>query len=319
MSYLGVDIGDFIEVKGPRGTTILQVWPLPPGDKDEDIIRIDGLVREAIGVSVGDAVEVRKATNVQPASKVVLAPTEPIRFSRDFVDYVKEHLIRKPVTRGEIIIIPLFGGEVRLVVAYTEPGVNVYVAEASELTIREEPIEPTGSREVLESIVAQVLRSLGFQVWVNRRMPARRGAPIEVDVWAEKRAGGSKFKVYVSCKNWNRDVDRSVVDEEFGRVFNLQEVPHLRVLVVKSMTKPAKEVADADGFYVIELGEKATDTNLDKVYTYIYKALSDLFTAIAPPQLQEIAKRVEETAKELNRIAQQLQELLKSYSRGSLA
>ncbi len=39
-------------------------------------------------------------------------------------------------------------------------------------------------------------------------------------------------------------------------MFNLQEVPHLRILIVKSMTQPAREVAEADGFFVIELGER---------------------------------------------------------------
>ncbi|AEM38498.1 hypothetical protein Pyrfu_0629 [Pyrolobus fumarii 1A] len=169
------------------------------------------------------------------------------------------------------------------------------------------------AREDLEHVVARALRALGFQVWVNVRKAARRGAAIEVDVWAEKRISDTRFKVYVSCKNWNRDVDRSVVDEEFGRVFNLQEVPHLRILVVKSMSRPAKEVAEADGFFVIEVGEKATRSNADEVYKLIYKRLSDIFTSIAPPQLLEIAKRVGETAKELNKIAKELAKLSQSY------
>jgi len=141
--------------------------------------------------------------------------------------------------------------------------------------------------------------------------PAKKGASIEVDVRAEKRVGDARFRVYVSCKNWDKDVDSSIVNEEFGRVLNLQEVPHLRILVVKSMTKPAKEVAEADGFFVIELGDKAAESNAKEVCEDVYKRLSDIFTGIAPPQLIEIARRVEETAKELSRIAQRLAELSK--------
>ncbi len=96
-------------------------------------------------------------------------------------------------------------------------------------------------------------------------------------------------------------------------MFNLQEVPHLRILVVKSMSRPAKEVAEADGFFVIELGEKATEANAEEIYSIIYRKLSDLFTGIAPPQLLEIAKRVGEMANELNRIAQELAKLSQSY------
>jgi len=170
---------------------------------------------------------------------------------------------------------------------------------------------PVRTRDVLESIVAQALKALGFEVQTDVYRPAKKGANIEVDVWAEKRVGDARFRVYVSCKNWDRDVDSSIVNEEFGRVLNLQEVPHLRILVVKSMTKPAKEVAEADGFFVIELGDKATELNAKDVCENVYKRLSDIFTGIAPPQLIEIARRVKETAEELSRIAQRLVELSK--------
>ena len=97
---------------------------------------------------------------------------------------------------------------------------------------------------------------------------------MEVDVWAEKRVGGTRFKIHVLCKNWDRDVDESVVDEEFGRVFNLQEVPRSRIPVVKSMSRPAKEVAEADGLFVIEIGEKAARANANEIYKLVYKKLS---------------------------------------------
>jgi len=139
MRKLGVEVGDFIEIEGPKGVAVAQVWPLPPDD-NPDIIRIDGFIREAIGASVGDTVTVRKAVNVQPATKVVLAPTEPIRFSRDFVDYVKEFLLRKPVTRGETIIIPVLGTGLRLVVVATQPSQFVYITDQTQLEIREEPV-----------------------------------------------------------------------------------------------------------------------------------------------------------------------------------
>ncbi len=139
MSELGVGTGDFIEIEGPRGTTVAQVWPAYPEDEGKNIIRIDGLMREAIGAGVGDRVTVRKA-QVEPATKVVLAPTEPIRFGADFVDYVKQFLARKPVRRGETIIIPLFGTGIRLVVTSTQPAQQVYVTEDTEVTISEKPV-----------------------------------------------------------------------------------------------------------------------------------------------------------------------------------
>ena len=140
MAKLGVEVGDFIEIEGPKGVAVAQVWPLTPDD-DPNLIRIDGFIREAIGASVGETVTVRKAANVQPATRVVLAPTEPIRFSRDFVDYVKEFLLRKPVTRGETIIVPVLGTGLRLVVVATQPSQFVYITDQTKLEIREEPVK----------------------------------------------------------------------------------------------------------------------------------------------------------------------------------
>jgi hypothetical protein len=135
------------------------------------------------------------------------------------------------------------------------------------------------SREVLEGVVARVLRDLGFNVQTNVRLPAR-GGEVEVDVWAFKSVGGSQFRVYVSCKNWDRDVDRHVVDQEFGRVLQLDYMPHLRVLVVRSLTEPARKAALDDGFFVVELGEKASTENSQEVYELVYGKLKEIFIGI---------------------------------------
>ncbi len=145
MAKLGVTTGDFVEIEGPQGTVIAQVWPAYPSDEDKDIIRIDGLLRSSIGVGVGDVVTVRKVS-LEPATRVVLAPTEPIRFGPDFPDYVKQLLLRKPVSRGEVVVVPIFGMALRLVVVATQPSQRVYVTEATHVEIRAEPV----SLEVIE-------------------------------------------------------------------------------------------------------------------------------------------------------------------------
>lgn len=109
-------------------------------------------------------------------------------------------------------------------------------------------------RDLLEGVVADVLRELGFRVWVDVERPTRAGGRMEVDVWAE---GASRVRVYVSCKNWKRNVDRRVVDEEVGRLANLRDQPHVKVLVVRGLNDQAREAALANGFLVVELGEKA--------------------------------------------------------------
>jgi hypothetical protein len=165
------------------------------------------------------------------------------------------------------------------------------------------------SREVLEGVVARVLRDLGFSVQTNVRLPAR-GGEVEVDVWAFKSVGGSQFRVYVSCKNWDRDVDRHVVDQEFGRILQLDYMPHLRVLVVRSLTEPARKAALDDGFIVIELGRKAEAENSREVYEIVYKAFNELFTAIAPPRLREIAEKLAGIREDLRRVEEEITRLL---------
>ncbi|ADI32436.1 CDC48 family AAA ATPase [Staphylothermus hellenicus] len=145
MARLGVVTGDFVEIIGPRGSIIAQVWPAYPEDEDKDIIRMDGYLRRAIGASVGDIVSVKK-TSVEPATKVVLAPTEPVRFGPDFVEYVRQFLIRKPISRGEEIVIPIFGMSLKFIVIATQPGYRVYVTDETEIQIRSEPVK----EEVIE-------------------------------------------------------------------------------------------------------------------------------------------------------------------------
>jgi hypothetical protein len=41
----------------------------------------------------------------------------------------------------------------------------------------------------------------------------------------------------------------------------------------------------ADGFMVVEVGEKAHDGNVDKIYSRVYYKLDRLFTGVAPRRL----------------------------------
>ena len=178
-------------------------------------------------------------------------------------------------------------------------------SERVENLIRAKP-----SREVLEGIVASVLEDLGFRVSTNVRLEARRGSPIEVDVWAQRMIGRTRFSIYVSCKNWDRAVDRSVVDEEAGRVINLRDIPQLKVLIARELTEPAREAAEADGFMVVELGRKADAENSREIYEIVYRAFNELFTAIAPPRLREIAEKLAEIREDLRRVEEEISRLL---------
>jgi transitional endoplasmic reticulum ATPase len=147
MKELGVDTGDFVEIEGRTGSVLAQVWPSYPEDEDKDIIRIDGTMRKAIGVSVGEAVTVRKA-EASPATKVVLAPTGiEGKLRPEYAEYIesvlREELVGKPLKRGEAITVPLpfFGAELTFVVTNTQPTTNVFVNSTTEIQVREEPVK----------------------------------------------------------------------------------------------------------------------------------------------------------------------------------
>jgi hypothetical protein len=184
---------------------------------------------------------------------------------------------------------------------------GVKEVKAVEARVREVEVVPSKyagvkpSREILEGIVAEALKNLGFTVQTDVKLPAK-GGDIEVDVWGVKSIGGAQFRVYVSCKNWDKDVDRTVVDHEFGRVLQLYQLPHLRILVVKSLTEPARKAAFDDGFFVIELGEKASTENAQEIYDIVYNKLKEIFIGIAPEKIMKAIERLKEAMKLLEEV-----------------
>ena len=136
---LGVNSGDVIALKGKK-TTLALVWPAYPADEGRGIIRIDGILRQNAGVGIGDKVIVEKA-NVKQANKVVLAPKERIRSTRTFADYVKQKLLGKPIMKGDILPIGVFGQAIPLVVTQVNPAGGVIVNEGTDLQIRDEPVK----------------------------------------------------------------------------------------------------------------------------------------------------------------------------------
>jgi len=144
MKKLGLETGDFIEIEGRKGSVLAQVWPAYPEDEDKDIIRIDGIMRKSIGVSVGESVVIRKA-EASPATKIVLAPVENVRLfpeiAESIASYLKEELEGKPLRRGESVQVALFpfGEEITMVVVSTQPTANVYVTPSTQIVVKEEP------------------------------------------------------------------------------------------------------------------------------------------------------------------------------------
>ncbi|MBS7644032.1 CDC48 family AAA ATPase [Candidatus Bathyarchaeota archaeon] len=138
---LDVSIGDFVEIEGKQRTLGI-VWPAYPEDEGLDLVRIDGTLRQNAGLTLGDVAIIRKA-KVEPASEVVLSPTELIRTSPEFGDYVKYEILGRPLTRGNIIDIPILGRALRLVVTRVAPANAVVVTENTNVKVTTEPVSET--------------------------------------------------------------------------------------------------------------------------------------------------------------------------------
>lgn len=170
-------------------------------------------------------------------------------------------------------------------------------------------IDYTGpaSRELLESITANALDSLGYSTETNVNRITREGPKAEVDVWAKNPR--ENFSIYVSCKNWDSKVGRPTVDEEVGRVINLRKVPQLRILVVGNLTEDAKKAIEASGFLAITLGEQADEENTEEIYREIHTQLTETLLAIAPPRVEEIADRAETLSQELGKLSDDIRHI----------
>src|SRR3984893_1194524 len=125
MDALDASTGDVIEVKGKR-RTVAKCLPLYPSDERKGLLRIDGLVRNNAGVAIGDMVIVKKV-KAPVAEKVVVAPLE----ATPPVDerYLADALESVPVTKGDNVMVPYFGGRLTFQVIGITP-----VAEAALIT-----------------------------------------------------------------------------------------------------------------------------------------------------------------------------------------
>src|SRR5207302_5648638 len=81
-------------------------------------IRIDGLIRNNAGIAIGDTVSIRKIVPLQ-ARQVIVTPLENIppideRYLADVLESV-------PITKGDNVMIPYFGGRLTFQVTSTIP------------------------------------------------------------------------------------------------------------------------------------------------------------------------------------------------------
>ena len=144
---LGVVSGEVVEIKGKSKTTAAIVWQAHPSDEGLGFIRIDGYLRQNIGVGIGDKVFVSKA-EVKDADKVTIAPPMNQRppLSPDFAEYAKRRLENRPLVKGDSVQIPMFGLVFSFIVVQVSPHGVVRITKETALTVKEEPVSESEVR-----------------------------------------------------------------------------------------------------------------------------------------------------------------------------
>ena len=72
MADLDLENGDYIVMDNGDSRAVARVWPGYPEDEGQNVVRIDGRLRQEAGVGIDDRVEV-EAADVKPATVIDLA------------------------------------------------------------------------------------------------------------------------------------------------------------------------------------------------------------------------------------------------------
>ena len=106
MKTLGVQIGDVVEVVGPR-RTVCKVMPAYKDDRGGGRIQVDGLTRANAQVALDDMVKVQRV-EARPVNRVVLTPSSSDFQERD-LQYMGSKLDGLTIVEGDTIRGTLFG------------------------------------------------------------------------------------------------------------------------------------------------------------------------------------------------------------------
>ena len=172
MDYLHVAPGDVIEIIG-RKTSSAVVWPVDEDEKNPDIINIDGQMRKNAGVSLNDAVQVKK-TEAKTAKTVILMPiNDVVTVDKEFTDFVKNRLKGLPLSDGDEISVMILGNSMEFKISKITPKGVGKINRSSNLTILDEAASDKKIRITYEEVggLGTVIKSMREVVELPLRHP----------------------------------------------------------------------------------------------------------------------------------------------------
>ncbi|MGY5879840.1 MAG: CDC48 family AAA ATPase [Candidatus Thorarchaeota archaeon] len=136
-NHLGIRSGDYVLLKGSK-ETVAVCWPSLKEDEVLDMVRMDGLIRSNAGARLGEMVEVSKV-NIPDATRVVLAPSQPVRFQQGFDRYLKQQILNRPVTRGDVLLISSIGQGLQFTATNVTPPKYGRITPDTEVEVLNQP------------------------------------------------------------------------------------------------------------------------------------------------------------------------------------
>ena len=152
---LNLSTGDVVEIRGKK-TTAAIILPAHPADEGLNLIRMDGILRQNASVGLGDRVKIRKA-EIKSANKIILSPNQPTRYAPGFDQYVKRSLVGKPLQRGEVLSVNVFGTSFPFAVAQTVAFDDAVPATVAGSTVIVEDAEGTAGQIPFETLARYIV------------------------------------------------------------------------------------------------------------------------------------------------------------------
>ncbi len=167
MKQLNLTSGDYVRIYGSR-VTHARVMPSVSMDVGTRYIRMDKIIKGNAGVRTGEKVRVRPV-EVGEASRIILAPQDHmIRVAPDFHSWVKRRLFDFAVTKGDIVLIPIFQRFIPLVVVNVTPGSFGKIGPSTVIEVREKPVEL--SKIILPTVTYEDIGGLKEEIQRIREM-----------------------------------------------------------------------------------------------------------------------------------------------------
>lgn len=194
MQLAKVKPGDIVEIEGQRKTVAI-VDRAYPGDIGLNIIRMDGMIRRNAKTGIGELIKVSKA-DVKEAKKVIVAPARKGIMIKASPNIFKQGLLGRAVVKGDIVSLggtsrrrntmshsrffeDVFGmldeeimgfgfGDLKFIVASTNPKQPVIITESTEIEFNPEAVET--AEEAVSEVAYEDIGGLEEEIQKIREM-----------------------------------------------------------------------------------------------------------------------------------------------------